>query len=180
MLHRYRDASRVFLGGAATNAQVLLRLAQRLSGSRASRDGSSGASLARAETKAREQGWCFVEVLRRRPGFETACVIATGPQVGIRETRRPQSRRDVAREDAIHGGRHGAGSAIAYALCEMGIASLCIVDLDVERVTRLWDTLASTFPHVVIQRECSDLSGLDLVANATPVGTNQTDPLPLP
>ena len=76
-------------------------------------DGVSGADLARAETSAREQAWRFVAVLRGHPGFENAHIVSTGPQLGIRETRRPRSRRDMTREDGLHGRRDPAGVARA-------------------------------------------------------------------
>ena len=68
-------------------------------------DGVSGADLARAETAARERAWRFLEVLKRHPGFERAHLIATGPQLGIRESRRPYSRGDVTADDGRTGRR---------------------------------------------------------------------------
>lgn len=68
-------------------------------------DGITGRSLTAAETAAREQAWTNVAVLRRHPGFEKAYLIATGPQIGIRETRRPFSRQDATGEDAACGRR---------------------------------------------------------------------------
>ena len=68
-------------------------------------DGVSGHDLARVETAAREQAWRFLEAIRRHPGFERAYIIATGPQIGIRETRRPFSRRDVTVTDGLAGRR---------------------------------------------------------------------------
>lgn len=76
-------------------------------------DGVSGADLARAETLAREQAWRFLGVLRCLPGFESARIAATGPQLGIRETRRPRSRRDLTREDGMAGRRDPTGIARA-------------------------------------------------------------------
>jgi hypothetical protein len=76
-------------------------------------DGISGHDLARAETTARLQAWRFIEVLRRHPGFERAHLAATGPQIGIRESRRPRSRRDVTGDDGRLGRRAGDGIARA-------------------------------------------------------------------
>jgi len=69
-------------------------------------DGITGESLTKAEMSARERAWTNLEVLRRHPGFEKAHLVATGPQIGIRETRRPFSPRDVTGEDALAGRRH--------------------------------------------------------------------------
>ncbi len=76
-------------------------------------DGLSGADLARAEVEARESAWQFVRLLRQLPGFERASLLATGPQLGIRESRRPASRRDVTEADALAGRRDATGIARA-------------------------------------------------------------------
>ncbi|APW39817.1 hypothetical protein RD110_23605 [Rhodoferax koreense] len=85
-------------------------------------DGISGADLARAETRAREQSWRFLEVLRKHPGFERAHLAATGPQLGIRESRRPFSARDVNGDDGLHGRRSGEGIARASWPMEVHLA----------------------------------------------------------
>jgi len=76
-------------------------------------DGITGADLTRAETDARMQAWTFLEVLRGHPGFENAFLSATGPQIGIRESRRPRSLRDVTGADARDGLRREDGIARA-------------------------------------------------------------------
>ncbi|CAN5771935.1 FAD-dependent oxidoreductase [soil metagenome] len=76
-------------------------------------DGVSGADLSRAETLAREQSWRFMDVLRKHPGFEGAHLAATGPQIGIRESRRPRSLSDVTGADALAGRRSSEGIARA-------------------------------------------------------------------
>ncbi|BCH23664.1 membrane protein [Mesorhizobium sp. L-8-3] len=72
-------------------------------------DGITGDSLTEVEFKARELAWRNLEVLRRHPGFEQAYLVSTGPQIGIRETRRPASRADVTEQDALQGRRHADG-----------------------------------------------------------------------
>jgi len=76
-------------------------------------DGLSGADLARAEMAGRAQAWANLAVLRRHPGFERAHLVATGPQIGIRETRRPRAVRDASGDDARRGARRA--DAIARA-----------------------------------------------------------------
>ncbi len=71
-----------------------------------STDGISGDDLTRAETTAREQAWRFMDVLRRHPGFERAHLAASGPQLGIRESRRPCALYDVTLDDGLNGRRH--------------------------------------------------------------------------
>ncbi|MCW5655642.1 FAD-dependent oxidoreductase [Hydrogenophaga sp.] len=82
-------------------------------------DGVSGPDLARAETQAREMAWHYVQVLRQHPGFERATLLASGPQLGIRESRRPRSRRDVTEADALAGRRDVTGIARAAWPMEM-------------------------------------------------------------
>ena len=52
-------------------------------------DGTSSEDLTRAEIEARRQAWEFLAFLRRDvPGFENAEILMSGPQIGIRESRR--------------------------------------------------------------------------------------------
>lgn len=85
-------------------------------------DGVSGADLARAETRAREQAWRLMEVLRRHPGFENAHLSLTGPQLGIRESRRPLSEGDATGDDARAGRRRDDGIARASWPMEVHVA----------------------------------------------------------
>lgn len=72
-------------------------------------DGLGSASLTEAEQRGREAAWLFIETLRRRPGFERAQLVATGPQLGIRETRHPQARHMIGEADALAGRRDATG-----------------------------------------------------------------------
>lgn len=76
-------------------------------------DGITGESLTAAEFQARELAWRNLNVLRCHPGFEKAYLVSTGPQIGIRETRRPFSRADVVERDVLEGRRHADGIARA-------------------------------------------------------------------
>lgn len=52
-------------------------------------DGTSSEDLTAAEIEGRRQAWQFLEFLRRDvPGFEKAEMLVSGPQIGIRESRR--------------------------------------------------------------------------------------------
>lgn len=52
-------------------------------------DGTSAEDLTRAEIEGRRQAWQFLEFLRRdASGFENAEILVSGPQIGIRESRR--------------------------------------------------------------------------------------------
>jgi hypothetical protein len=74
-------------------------------------DGITAADLSRAEVSARQSAWDFVRLLRQVPGYERAHITATGPQLGIRETRRPRSHHDVTSQAAGSGQRSNDGIA---------------------------------------------------------------------
>ena len=78
-------------------------------------------------------------------------------------------------------GAGGAGSAIACALADAGVASIDVIDTDASRATALVDKLKSAFPGCALAagkgvREGSE--GIDMVVNASPVGMRPDDGLP--
>ncbi|MBU9561071.1 shikimate dehydrogenase [Burkholderia multivorans] len=76
-------------------------------------------------------------------------------------------------------GAGGAGSAIAWALCEHGAAALTLVDLDASRTQRLRALLRARFPAVDTGTQVGSLAAFDLVVNASPAGMPGNDVLPL-
>jgi len=67
-------------------------------------DGLDSADLGRAEQTGRELAWRFLELLRARlPGFENAHVAATGPQLGVRDSRQLQTRYRIGDTDVLEG-----------------------------------------------------------------------------
>lgn len=86
---------------------------------------------------------------------------------------------DPAGKKALLVGSGGAGSAIAYSLCEAGVAVLAICEIDVARGEQLAARLRVDFPDVNISTVCGDIGDYDLVANATPLGMKASDPLPI-
>ncbi|MGU3575147.1 FAD-dependent oxidoreductase [Brucellaceae bacterium C25G] len=58
-------------------------------------NGLSGESLAAVEKQARAEAWRNLKILQKIPGFENAFIASTGPQIGIRESRRPRSLEDM-------------------------------------------------------------------------------------
>ena len=76
-------------------------------------------------------------------------------------------------------GAGGAGSAIAHALCEAGASSVSLIDMDIARAEKLASRLHEAFPKTEISVDLPDLSSLDLLVNATPMGMKQDDPLPI-
>jgi shikimate dehydrogenase len=75
-------------------------------------------------------------------------------------------------------GAGGAGSAVALALIEAGVATLAIAEVDAARRDSLIGRLAARYPGKVTAGN-ADPTGFDLVVNATPVGMAPDDPLPV-
>ncbi|WBY02883.1 FAD-dependent oxidoreductase [Ramlibacter tataouinensis] len=72
-------------------------------------DGISAADQTRAETAAREAAHASLGMIRQLPGFEHAYLLASGPQLGIRESRRPRSRGDMGADDGLAGRQRADG-----------------------------------------------------------------------
>ncbi len=83
-------------------------------------------------------------------------------------------------KSALVVGAGGAGSAIADALCEQGIARLALADIDPQRVRAMRRLFVDAFPAVELLDGYDGLDGFDLVANASPVGMADTGELPIP
>jgi shikimate dehydrogenase len=77
-------------------------------------------------------------------------------------------------------GAGGVGAAIAYSLTSAGLAELDIVDPTPGRTAELAATLTRSAPAVAIREQVRDLSGYDLVVNASAVGMGDTGDTPLP
>jgi len=75
-------------------------------------------------------------------------------------------------------GAGGAGSAVALALIEAGVATLAVADTDTKRCRSLVKRLAAKAPAVA-RAGTTDPAGFGLVVNATPAGMLPTDPLPI-
>lgn len=75
-------------------------------------------------------------------------------------------------------GAGGAGSAIAHALVDAGIASLAMHEADVARRGALIDKLAR-YGSVHATVGSADPGDVDLAINATPMGMRPGDPLPV-
>ncbi|MGJ0184400.1 shikimate dehydrogenase family protein [Corynebacterium glyciniphilum] len=74
-------------------------------------------------------------------------------------------------------GAGGAGSAIALALLDAGVRELGIYDTDASREEVVLDTLDDARNRV--RTTSADPDGFDLVFNATPLGMEDGDPLPV-
>lgn len=85
---------------------------------------------------------------------------------------------DVAGKPALLVGTGGAGSAIAYEILARGASELALHDIDTTRRDSLIARLAQAFPGKVRVGD-TDPRGFGLVANATPLGMREGDPLPV-
>lgn len=77
-------------------------------------------------------------------------------------------------------GAGGAGRAIAVSLAAAGAAGLCIVDIDSGRADALASQLRTAFPSCDARSGPPHLDGITLLVNASPVGMNAGDGLPVP
>ena len=75
-------------------------------------------------------------------------------------------------------GAGGAGSAIALALVEAGVSELAVHDSETERRDALIGRL-NGLGKAPVRAGTTDPSGFDFVANATPAGMKDGDPLPV-
>lgn len=116
-----------------------------------------------------------VNALRRRPDgrWEADMFDGRGFVAGLRA-----HGHDPAGARVALIGAGGAGSAIAVSLCQAGIVTLSVHELDVAKAERLAATLRATFPRVDVRAGAPDLATADILINATPIGMQPGDPLP--
>jgi shikimate dehydrogenase len=85
---------------------------------------------------------------------------------------------DISGKTALLVGGGGAGSAIAYEMLARGASHLALHDIDTARRDALVDRLNAVFPGRA-RVGGTDPRGFALVANATPLGMCEGDPLPV-
>lgn len=76
-------------------------------------------------------------------------------------------------------GSGGVGSAIAASLAAAGVAGLGLYDVHAPTAEGLAQRLRTHYPSVTVATGSKDPAGFDLVVNATPLGMNEGDPLPI-
>lgn len=76
-------------------------------------------------------------------------------------------------------GAGGAGSAIAAALLDAGVARLAVSDVDTVKRDGLVARLGAVWPGRIRAAMATEAHQADLVINATPLGMRFEDPLPL-
>jgi shikimate dehydrogenase len=73
----------------------------------------------------------------------------------------------------------GVGSAIAASLAAAGIGSIALFDARAESALALAKRLQGHYAALEVSTGSNDPAGFDLVVNATPMGMNEGDPLPV-
>ena len=86
--------------------------------------------------------------------------------------------RKIEGSRAIIAGAGGVGSAIAASLAKAGLAELALSDPSSLMLDGLADRLRRHYPDLRVETGISDPAGYEIVVNATPLGMNDTDPLP--
>jgi shikimate dehydrogenase len=76
-------------------------------------------------------------------------------------------------------GSGGVGSAIAASLAAAGIGRLALYDVQAGAAEALAERLQTHYPAIAVTTGSRDPAGFDLVVNATPLGMNPGDPLPM-
>lgn len=85
----------------------------------------------------------------------------------------------LAGKRALVVGNGGVGSAIAASLAGAGVAALGLFDPDRKASESLAARITEHYPQIRIYTGSSDPQGYDVVINATPLGMNDGDPLPV-
>ena len=76
-------------------------------------------------------------------------------------------------------GSGGVGCAIAASLAGAGLASISLFDVNAPSAQALGERLRQNYPHIEVRTGSNDPIDHDLVVNATPMGMNEGDPLPM-
>lgn len=76
-------------------------------------------------------------------------------------------------------GSGGVGSAIAASLAAAGVAMLALYDVQPQAAEALAQRLRICYPQIDVRTGSRDPAGHALVVNATPLGMNPGDPLPV-
>jgi shikimate dehydrogenase len=76
-------------------------------------------------------------------------------------------------------GTGGVGCAIAASLAGAGIAAISLFDVNTAGCEALAQRLKANYPHIDVRTGSNDPVDHDLVVNATPMGMNEGDPLPM-
>jgi shikimate dehydrogenase len=87
--------------------------------------------------------------------------------------------RNLNQASALVIGAGGVGSAIAASLAAAGVTRMGLVDSVTEAADSLGSRLSAHYPELDVKSGSADPTGYDVVVNATPLGMNEGDPLPI-
>jgi len=87
--------------------------------------------------------------------------------------------RDLLNASVLVIGAGGVGSAIAASLAAAGVSRIGLDDAVAEAAESLGTRLAMHYPDLDVSTGSADPNGYDIVVNATPLGMNEGDPLPI-
>jgi len=76
-------------------------------------------------------------------------------------------------------GNGGVGSAIAASMAAAGVGALGLFDVREESAEGLASRIRRHYPAIEVSTGSNDPSGFDVVVNATPLGMNPGEPLPV-
>lgn len=76
-------------------------------------------------------------------------------------------------------GSGGVGSAIAASLAAAEVAAIALFDVNGDAADALGRRLQANYPTIAVRTGSNDPAGYDLMVNATPMGMNESDPLPV-
>lgn len=76
-------------------------------------------------------------------------------------------------------GSGGVGSAIAASLAAAGVDALALYDVQAAAADALAERLRTHYPAIAVTTGSKDPAGFELVVNATPLGMEPGDPLPV-
>jgi shikimate dehydrogenase len=86
---------------------------------------------------------------------------------------------DLAGKRVLVVGSGGVGSAIAASLAGAGIAAISLFDVNTASAEALGQRLKQNYPQIDVRTGSNDPADHDLVVNATPMGMNEGDALPM-
>jgi shikimate dehydrogenase len=86
---------------------------------------------------------------------------------------------DLSGKRALTVGAGGVGSAIVASLAGAGVAAIGIFDANDAAVAGLAKRINEHYPQIEVLTGSKDPEGYDIVINATPLGMNDGDPLPM-
>jgi shikimate dehydrogenase len=173
------DAVVVPMGCRAENYQALLKAVFSLTNIRGAlitmpHKVATLALLDEASTAVRVAGSC--NAVRRAADGRLQGDIFDGEGF-VRGLRRNGVRLQGAR--ALVVGCGGVGSAIAASLAAAGVGALALHDARGESARALQERISAHYPALRASVDGGDPAGRDVVVNATPLGMNEGDPMPV-